>query len=408
MTSVAGLVMVEKPAAFTPVVEPISAGRIGRIGQIDTLRAFAMTAVIAQHCGILPFGWLGVWLFFVISGFVVTESLMARKVASGIGDRLFQFYIRRVARIWPIYLIFCAVGFIVSSAIVGRIEWRPMLSLVGFYNNIEVAFGNGFFAAWPSGQLWTISVEWQFYLVFGLAFVLAPRPWLARALAGLVVLCPLLRLATGLWLETRYSAADAAFAVYTFPGLHFDAFAMGALLAMFGPRFGWRPLANRLTMVGCVALLAYCLAYVAINAGHGAQGVNLVTNVISGICFGDRREVFLYSAIDLASVALVAIAVAGGGVLDLVLRQRWLQAIGRVSYGGYIYHSAVLGLILWIMKTAGFDPPGALGRVERGVVEFVVALPLTLLIAFSSYRWFEQPLMDKVNGWLRRRALAVS
>ncbi len=226
---------------------------------------------------------------------------------------------------------------------------------------------------------------------------------MAVALGVLVVLCPLLRLAFGSWLETRYSAEAAAFAVYTFPGLHFDAFAMGALLAMFGPRIGWRLLANRLTIIGCVALVAYCATYVWVNASHGAQGVNLVTNVISGICFGDRREVLLYSAIDLASVALVAIAVAGGGMLDIVLRPKWLQAVGRVSYGGYIYHSAVLGLLLWLMKIVGFDPPGPLGGAAHGVVEFALALPITILLAFSSYRWFEQPLMDKVNAWLRRR-----
>ena len=391
-----------------PRVREVATGGIGRIGQIDTLRAFAMTTVIAQHCGLLPFGWLGVWLFFVISGFVVTESLMARKVVAGVRDQLFQFYTRRIVRIWPIYLAFCAVGFVVSSMIIGRLDWRPMLSLVGFYNNVEVAFGNGFFAAWPSGQLWTISVEWQFYLVFGLAFVVVPRRWLAIALGGLVVLCPLLRLALGSWLETRFSYGPAAFAVYTFPGLHFDAFAMGALLALFGPRIGWRRLANRLAGVGVLTMTAYCLAYVLINASHGAQGINLLVNVISGTCFGDRREVFLYSAIDLMSVAIVAIAIAGGGAVGALLSQRWLQAIGRVSYGGYIYHSAVLGLILWVMKTVRFDPTGPLGSVERGAVELAVALPLTILLAFASYRWVEQPLMKTVNGWLRRRAIAVN
>jgi peptidoglycan/LPS O-acetylase OafA/YrhL len=396
-----------EPARAGPATPEISSDAAiprggGRIGQIDTLRAFAMTAVIAQHCVILPFGWLGVWLFFVVSGFVVTETLMARKVVSGVKDRLFQFYVRRIVRIWPIYLAFCAVGFVVSSNLIGRLDWRPMASLVLFYNNVEVAFGNGFFAAWPAGQLWTISVEWQFYLVFGFAFILAPRRWLAPALMALVVLCPLARLAAGLFLETRLSASATAFAIYTFPGLHFDAFAMGCLLAMFGPRLGWRTVANRLTVIGCVALAAYCVTYVAINAAHGAHGINILTNVISGIIFGDHREVFLYSAIDLASVALVAIAVAGGGLLDPLLRQRWLQAVGRVSYGGYVYHSAVLALILWIMESLHFAPPGQLGSFERGVVEFILAWPITVILAFASYRWFEQPFTAKVNTWLRR------
>ena len=111
MTSVSAQGAIDtSTAALGPAAKPASTAGIGRIGQIDALRAFAMTAVIAQHCGILPFGWLGVWLFFVISGFVVTESLMARKDISGIGRRLFQFYVRRIARIWPIYLIFLCCG----------------------------------------------------------------------------------------------------------------------------------------------------------------------------------------------------------------------------------------------------------------------------------------------------------
>ena len=367
-----------------------------------------MTAVIAQHCTILPFGWLGVWLFFVISGFVVTESLAARKVTTGVGDQLFQFYIRRIVRIWPIYLAFAAVGFVVSSLVIGRLDWRPLLSLVLFYNNVAVAFGHGFFAAWPAGQLWTISVEWQFYMIFGLAFVVVPRSWLVAALFALVLLCPLGRLAAGQVLQQRYSAGDTAFAIYTFPGLHFDAFAMGCLLALFGARIGWRVTANRLTMAGCAALTIYCVAYVAINASHGARGVNLVTNVVSGVLFKDRREVFVYSAIDLASVALVAIAVAGGGLLDPILKPRWLQAVGRVSYGGYVYHSAVLGFTLWVMKRLNFQPGGAYGGALRGVVEFVVAWPLTVALAFASHRWFEQPLTTAVSGWLRRRSTAVT
>ena len=380
----------------------------GRIGQIDTLRAFAMTAVIAQHSRILPFGWLGVWLFFVISGFVVTESLVARKVTTGIRDQLLQFYIRRIVRIWPIYLAFVGVGFFVSSMVIGRFDWRPMLSLALFYNNVEVAFGHGFFAAWPAGQLWTISVEWQFYLIYGLSFVIVPRSWLVAGLMALVLVCPLGRLAAGLILETRYSAADTAFAIYTFPGLHFDAFAMGCLLALFGPRIGWRLAANRLTMAGCVALTIYCAAFVAINAGHGARGVSLVTNIVSGIIFKDRREVFVYSAIDVASVALVAIAVAGGGMLDPLLKPRWLQAVGRVSYGGYVYHSAVLSFTLWAMNMLGFHPGGPLGGFEQGMVEFAFGWPITVAAAFASYRWIEQPLTARVSGWLRRRSAVVT
>ncbi len=111
------------------------------------MRAIAMAAVIALHCGILPFGWMGVWLFYVISGYVVTRSLLEGKT-NAVG-----FYVHRAARIWPIYFLYVAVAFSVSSIASGAPEWTPLLSLVFFYNNFEAAFGDGFLDHFSAGHL---------------------------------------------------------------------------------------------------------------------------------------------------------------------------------------------------------------------------------------------------------------
>src|SRR2546423_10298585 len=78
-----------------------------RIAEVDGLRAVAMTMVIAQHCGLLPFGWIGVWLFFVISGYVITRGFVAdQKAADAASTRFIDFMRRRFFRIVPVYVAY--------------------------------------------------------------------------------------------------------------------------------------------------------------------------------------------------------------------------------------------------------------------------------------------------------------
>jgi peptidoglycan/LPS O-acetylase OafA/YrhL len=92
----------------------------GYVSEVDTLRGLAMTGVVAQHCGFLPFGWIGVWLFYVISGFAITSSLLASDRAPH--SKLFlvrNFYVRRNLRIWPLYFIF-VIGNMIAAVMAGR------------------------------------------------------------------------------------------------------------------------------------------------------------------------------------------------------------------------------------------------------------------------------------------------
>ncbi len=204
-----------------PKPSPAAAPETGRMGEINSLRALAMTAVIAQHCKILPFGWMGVWLFFVISGFVVTSSLMATPVSKG-ANLLKPFYLRRAARILPIYIVYVIIGFVISGIYIGYLEWKPLLSLLLFYNNFQSAFSLGTFKHFPVGHLWTISVEMQFYLFFGLAFAFLGRRSLVMILMSFLILAPLFRYIGGSWLTDQgMSPLNAAFAIYSFSIMHF-------------------------------------------------------------------------------------------------------------------------------------------------------------------------------------------
>jgi peptidoglycan/LPS O-acetylase OafA/YrhL len=379
-----------------------------RIDQIDSLRCLAMTMVIAQHCRLLPVGWTGVWLFFVISGFVVTSSLLARAANGAPGERLIQFYGRRAARILPIYMLYAVLGALWSAAQTGAFEWRPFLSLVFFYNDFETVFGRAYYQHFPSGHLWTVSIEMQFYLFFGLAFVLLPRRVLVPGLTTLLVLVPVLRLMAGVLLARQgVGAENSAFAIYTASVLQFDSFALGALLALHGDKLLKPGMALRLFWAGLGALALFCASYALVNAMQlGETGLGCLRNIISGILFGQHREVFVYSAVALASAGVIAATASGHAPWAGLTKQPLFQMIGRCSYGGYVYHMIWVDLALLLIAPESRDA-SPLGVGQR-LLTFAIAYPLTVAMAHLSFVHLEQPIMAAAGARLKRRRTARS
>jgi peptidoglycan/LPS O-acetylase OafA/YrhL len=370
-----------------------------RIDEVDSLRAFAMTSVIAQHCKILPFGWMGVWLFFVISGFVVTKSLLSSGAGRGPTQILKSFYARRAARIWPIYLGYVVIGFAVCALAAKQLNWPALASLVLFYNNFQAAFAHGIFDGFPVGHLWTISVEFQFYIVFGLAFALLPRRGLVGLLIAFLVLSPLLRFIGGDVLAGMgFAPLRAAFAIYSFSPMHFDSFAVGALLALGQQRWMQGPRAHALFAAGVAAMAAYAAFYVALNHSHGARGLASLRNVVSGILFGHQREIWLYSALALLSAGVLAVTLSARAPWAAVTRSPLLQAVGRVSYGGYVYHVLCIQGTAMLLRLAIAPGAGMARKLEFGVLHFALALPLTITAALLSYRYVEQPIIRWARG----------
>ena len=374
------------------------AGGPGRISAIDAMRALAMTAVVAEHSKLLSFGWSGVWLFYVISGFVVTGTLMKGRATETAGRALGNFYARRALRIVPIYALVVAIGFLATLASGGPARIDTLASLVFFYNNFALAAGYGNFPAFDVGNLWTISVEMQFYAMYGLLFILCERRLVVLLLMALIVLCPFGRWLYGSYLLARHVAPDqAAFAIYSSSILQFDAFAAGCLLALYRARLSMK-VAWRLIAAGVAAMTSYCMTYVLVNIAHGDRGVAIFRNVISGILFGQHREVFVYMPFVILAAGLVCLVVVRPPPNLKLLTV--LAAIGEISYGGYIYHVTIL-------RWAGFlgsllHPSGAAVFLVRGAV-FAVAMTLTISLAWLSYKNLERPLISFGGRLLRGR-----
>jgi len=361
-----------------------------RIAEIDGLRAVAMTMVVAQHCGLMPFGWTGVWLFFVISGFVITRTLMAEAAdGASAAQRYGRFVARRFFRIVPVYLAYLAVASIALFLSGGRAAFGDMPFLMTFTFNWQMIYGfvevTDRFP--PFAHLWTLSVEEQFYIFYPLLFLFLPARLFRPALMVLVALGPLIRLLTSASLVSGGRAAgDVAFGVYASSLSQFDAFVIGALIASYETELRKSVRVSRVLLAAAFVVgVGYAAVMAAINAASGARGFDIVRNIYSGTIAGQGREVFTYMVVDLAAAAVVVAAVAGNRLLR-PFAAPVLVRIGSVSYGAYLFHAFVIWLIATLILAVD---SGLAGRLTL----FAIAWPVTVALAALSFDRFEKPLM---------------
>ena len=364
-----------------------------RLPALDGLRAIAMTMVVAQHCHLLPFGWTGVWLFFLISGYVITLGFVSGEYPGhGFAERYGVFMARRAVRIVPAYLLYLAACAVVLLAIGRYAPLADLPTLLSFTFNWQMIFGfwPGHTDWAPLGHLWTLSVEQQFYLFFPLLALALPQRWQTGVMLALVAAGPAIRWAWVQWLLTQPGGSDPgwlAFAVYAASPCHVDAFLIGALVARLEPQWRARPRACTALMLASLGVaIAYAVTYVLINRQLGASGIEQLRNVYSGILYGQGREVFVYLAVDLAALAAL-LHVLRRGRASAWLAWAPIAWVGRVSYGGYLFHA----LVLWGLARALDIAVQPLPLAQR-LLFFVVGWSLTVLLASLSFRYVEQPL----------------
>jgi peptidoglycan/LPS O-acetylase OafA/YrhL len=365
------------------------------VPEVDALRCLAMSAVIAIHCGLFPVGWMGVWLFFVVSGFAVTTALFSAKHnVRSIWNRIGTFYARRALRIWPIYFGYIAIGVIVIVAIGKPGELQELPWLLTFTENIKMiimTFAPNTF--WPGfGHLWSLSVEQQFYLVFPCLLFLPSRRSRSLVLLAVIVIAPFIRYATALWAASHgYDDLRTAYAVYAFGPSQFDAFAIGTLIAMYRDEIVRdKRLARWAAILAAAVTVVYVMAYMIVNftlIGHLSVGI--MRNIVSGIIYGQGREIWAYFVPTLLGAAALMGILAGERRCLTICRLPGLQAIGRVSYGGYLYHLPVL-MILGSTVPLFARPVTGLVSYAVHILLFICAYAITVALAWLSLIFVEE------------------
>ncbi|HWY57016.1 MAG TPA: acyltransferase [Terriglobales bacterium] len=305
--------------------------------ELDTLRGLAILLVLFFHgfgfqfatahlprlahlfvAATMP-GWIGVNLFFVLSGFLITGILLDSKSSPHYYRR---FYARRALRILPAYyafLLFLSIAPKTGWLDHRQVSWQFIgLSFV-YLSNVTHFFG----VPMQYGALWSLAVEEHFYLAWPIVVRSLSRKAIAICAFSVVIICPLLR-------TIAFRRGDEYGAGYTW--LVADGLAMGSLLGLFSR--SW--LADRERMKQAAI---FCVGAAGALLACGAPfGIFLSRTELGGILRPTALNLFFAGA--LGSVLLI-----GTSNLKWIVRRPILQFFGRISYGLYLFHMLVFDFV---------------------------------------------------------------
>ena len=333
-----------------------------QLPELDGLRGLAVLGVIFYHCSprllgtwvhyASLWGWAGVNLFFVLSGFLITSILL-----QSLGKpRYFRnFYGRRALRILPVYVLVLVVVYLSAPWFIGptiteAVKAAPWLAYIFFVQNL-------FHLALPPaiGPTWSLAIEQQYYLLWAPLVRFMGRAWmLAAVLLCALVASPLLRLANYHWLNPTHTL------------IHLDGIAWGSLLAL-----------------GLFTLPLSRRAWLWVGLASLALGIAAAATIAGGTSFLDSAL-----AVGFAGVVLASIASTGArNPINAALRRGPLAFYGHISYGLYMIHISVFIYFGWF--DLRMDPYGIPGNLA--VVAFRLAA--STLAAAALWYGFESQIL---------------
>jgi len=365
------------------------------IAGLDGLRAVAFLIVFFFHTRNLPFGWLGVQLFFVLSGFLITDILLKMKEKLPRREFFIKFYGRRFLRIFPLYyfylILLTALIFLLPA-----IDLKGLRAEIGtkFFNQIWVAtfYAYDFFHASAFFErsrffthLWSLSVEEQFYLLWPLLIFLTPREKFKQLCFTAIGLGFIFRLIITLVYRTQafpFLLNDPQQAVNVLPFSHLDAFAFGAYISRFELP---RPRLQLIALTVIVPAVGLLTDFLSKGTMTLALGYDLPMT-------GFYKEVWGYTLLNYLFAVLIY-CVARTNFLAGILEIAPLRYLGKISYGLYVYHYGIIAITVALFRKYG------LGYSLRSPQMFIVSMSATLLIATVSFYLLEKPitnLKDKI------------
>lgn len=342
-----------------------AATHIGYRPDIDGLRTLAVLPVVLNHVGVPGFwgGYVGVDIFFVISGYLIT-GILARDLAIG-KHSLTEFYRRRILRIFPALFVMFAVVTMIAAFVMLPAELVRYAKSLGattlFGSNILFYAETGYFA--PAARLkpllhtWSLAVEEQFYILWPLMLAaIGTQPARQKAM---VLTVSVLSFVAAVWLVRT----DPSVAFYMLPSRAWE-LSIGAMIAL-----GARPIRHRW-----------------VNEALGAFGLLLVLYAIKTY----TESTPFPGAAALLPCAGAALMILTGSARTMVARLLALPPvvfIGRISFSLYLWHWPVIVFA----EMAMFLP--------RTPMVMTIEIVISVLLATLSWRFVERPFRTGVSGW---------
>jgi peptidoglycan/LPS O-acetylase OafA/YrhL len=355
----------------------------GRVPELDGFRAIAVWMVLLSHLFggwplptgaldgfpkpllfIISKGWLGVDLFFVLSGLLITGILLDSQTKPAYFR---NFYGRRFLRIIPLYFTVIVVCFAAY-----RSPAAYFLLSFCFLANFAGAWGVG--TPHGPGVFWSLAVEEHFYLLW---------PMVVRFLSRrrLTVICLLIFFGSAVLRGVAVAhGMDPEAQIYPRSCFRFDGLALGALLALW-IRSPYCSLSRSLRLAGLMLLLS--LLIVGVGAPFGVLG----TKTVASTAVRYTHMQLMFGSGILASLAL------SGSRLTAVLRLPFLRVSSDLSYCIYLIHLSVGDGYYRLLGTFNIDVAARLGARGAWLSQFVTVIVVTFALAFLSKRFLEDPCL---------------
>lgn len=354
--------------------------------QLDALRALAVFAVMLQHFvpdssqgsilyffkSILPWGKLGVSLFFVLSGFLITGILLRCRDTIDLAKQnnwftIKRFYIRRFLRIFPIYYLTLVVTAIASIPSVRETFFWHLTYTSNIYIALTGNWNDG-----PITHFWSLSVEEQFYLFWPFVILFVPKNKLLATIFITIIIGPLFRLA-----GVGASLNSTQIYVLTFSCL--DLLGIGAILAFYSYKAAYfKQFKTYLCNFGFWVCGPLLIALQIMERLH-------IGNVINIVIEPTITAFFFVWLIDRAAQGF-------GGVTGTILELKPLVYLGKISYGIYVYHNFMNPIISDILPNvfqhSGLPYPSSLTS------QVFLKTVATLIVAVLSWHIIEKPIND--------------
>jgi peptidoglycan/LPS O-acetylase OafA/YrhL len=337
----------------------------GRIAELDALRGLAVTMVCGCHVWpsspLFMWGWSGVDLFFVLSGYLITDIILKNGREPGF---LRAFYARRTLRIWPIYYLtlFAVVLFAPGlSRSRGWVETGLAYYLTYTQNVFDHRIpGESLYKSWY-GPTWSLALEEQFYLLWPMLVLLIPRRGLPLLIA--------------VWIVGACGTRGRGAELMTLHGRG-DGLALGGLLAwLLFDRAHWRARLGKYRVGFALVALAALLLLVLLVLSRGR-------NVLG---YPPEPSSLVLLFFDLLYFGAIGLCVCSAGHPALApLRNRWIVGLGVISYGVYLYHSPMIRVVEEFQRRLGIGD-----RIELDLAK----LTLSVLTAAVSWKLIEQPIL---------------
>lgn len=377
--------------------------RLGHVPALDGVRGLAILMVMFFHWTVLwkdckldalygaatRFGWAGVDLFFVLSGFLITGILLDSRDQP---NYLRNFYVRRVLRIFPLYYIVVIIGTIIlpllplthSREFFPTVEPSHLPFYWLYFSNFPIVFGATDHMNDLLAITWSLAIEEQFYMIWPLVVLWCRPSTLVKTCIGLVGASLAFRTAIAIYFQIK-GGSEYAFEhhriLYEFTLSRMDAIALGSLLATMMRTGGIekvRSLKPRTYVMAAISILVIlgCFAFhkqTIFNRGGPGQTIGYTAIAVLFFC-----------------VLLWTITSPADGLFNRFFTQRWLIFLGTYSYAIYLCHMPIHRIMReYVYRPADFWMIAG-SKMPGQIIFYVLCAVPSIVIALLSWHLIEK------------------